>query len=153
MHGERIALATIATTSDTDVAILSILIPREEVHSDELYTHLLVMLEEAIDILLATGILGYSPREIHVLGSRMRQLVLILAIIEEVVEGIFRAFYLGFSWTMNPERIVIDTQFQALRLTLGCNVLKSLRTIMGHITALILGKHWDETIRTNHVIA
>ena len=67
------------------------------------------MLEEAIDILLATGILGYSPREIHVLGSRMRQLVLILAIIEEVVEGIFRALYLGFSWTMNPERIVVNT--------------------------------------------
>ena len=111
------------------------------------------MLEETIDILLATGILGYSPRERHILGCRMRQLILVLPIIEKVVECVFRTLYLGFSWTMNPERIVIDTQFQALRLTLGSNILESLRAVMGHIATLIFGKHRDKTIRTNHVIA
>ena len=67
------------------------------------------MLKEAINILTATWILGYSPREIHIFGCRMRQLILVLPIIEEVVECVFRTLYLGFSWAMNPERIVVNT--------------------------------------------
>ena len=60
-QGTSITLTTISTSYDTYAAVFAVLIPREEVHTDEIHPEVLIMLEETVDIFPASGILSYCP--------------------------------------------------------------------------------------------
>ena len=131
-QGTGIVLTAIATSYDTNTAVLAVLIPREEVHTDEVHTQFLVMLEESVDIFLATRILGHSPVEPLVFGARV--LHSSLPVVIQVGKGIVCSLNPCFTRTVNPQRVVIYTQFEPLGLALGHEVFQRNRAILGHIS-------------------
>ena len=80
------------------------------------------MLEEPIDILLCTGLLAHYPREPHVLGIRI--LNGLFAIIHKVPKGVICPLNLGVQRAVNPQRVVIDAQFEATGFALGHEIGK-----------------------------
>ena len=150
-HGSGIALTAIATANDTHTSVLAVLIPGEEVHADKVYTEILVVLEESVDIFLASGILGHGPMKPVILYTGV--LNLRLSIIIEVGKGIVGSFNLGLTGTVNPERVVIHAEFQSLGLAFGHQVFQRDGAILGHVARGIGGEHGDETVGADHVIA
>ena len=64
-----VALAAVAASNGIVAAGVAVLIPAHEVHAHEVDTHVVVMLEPAVDIFASAGMVGHKPREIRTIGN------------------------------------------------------------------------------------
>ena len=117
-----VGLTSIATAYDAYATVSAIFIPREEVHTDETDSQLLIVLEESVDILLCALLGADHPCEPLILGLRV--LHLCAAIIDNLPKGAVGSLNGSVKRAMNPERVVIDSQLETLGSTLGRKVLQ-----------------------------
>ena len=109
------------------------------------------MLEESVDIFLATRILGHSPVEPLVFGARV--LHSSLPVVIQVGKGIVCSLNPCFTRTVNPQRVVIHAEFEALRLAFRHKVFERDGAILRHIARRVGREHGDEAVGAYHVIS
>ena len=109
------------------------------------------MTKEAINILLCSLLFTHNPTEPLVLDIRIRPFC--ASIVEQLSEGAVCTLDFRVKWTMNPQRIVIDTQAQPTCLAFGHKVRQRHGTIVGHISRGVFCLHGDEAISAHHIVA
>ena len=150
-QGACVRLAAVTAAYGAHVAVLAVLVPRQEVHADVFHTQVVVMLEESVDVLTCAGIVGHYPVEPAVVGLGIHHLggAVIIQRAEIIVcapDGrIARAVY--------PQGIVVHSQFQAPGLAFVGQVLQRHGAVMGHVARGVFGQHRDEPVGAYHVVA
>ena len=145
-----IDIASVTASACAEVAVLAVLIPRHEVHADIVDTHLVIMLEKAVDIFVGTRVRGHNPVE-DILGVGVCHRV--GAVVGQRSESVVGAFDHGAFRAVYPQGVVVDTHLQAALRGHGHEVLERHRAVVGHVARLVLGEHRHEAVGAHHVVA
>ena len=160
LHTTHIALTAIATV-DLVAIVHTVFIPREEVHTDEVHAHISVVLEEGLEVLLCSRVIGEHPAELIVLRG-VEDILILLGIVAQATDGDAVSTWddrIGIA-IVQPEGIVVDPELEALslelsddrrELDLGRALILLRAAVARHIS--VVPTHSSEAIGDEHIVA
>ena len=160
LHPTHIALTAIATV-DLVAVVHTVFIPREEVHTDEVHAHISVVLEEGLEVLLSSRVIGEHPTELIILRG-VEDILILLGIVAQATDGDAVSTWddrIGIA-IVQPEGIVVDPELEPLSLELGDDrreldlgrALILLRAAVArHVS--VVPTHSSEAIGDEHIVA